>query len=68
MNQRKPIATDTIEAVAAEFAGQPVDGERAVSYRDLMEPIYQSFETLRGLPLKDVEPAVVFTPVTKDDT
>ena len=68
MSTRKTIERSTVEAVAAEFAGQPLDPERAEAYLDFAEPIYQMFEGLRGLPLKDVEPAVIFRPVERDES
>lgn len=66
MSKRKSVTRDTIEAVAAQYAGQPLDAARAEAYVGYAEPIYQMFEGLRALPLKDVEPGVVFQPVEVD--
>lgn len=69
MGERRPIKADTIAAVAAENAGHPLDKARAAAYAEAFEPILQQLEALRRLPLKDVEPAVIFQPVevAKDD-
>ena len=66
-NKRESIRADTIQAVAAEYAGQPIDAERAESYRAYLEPICALFSSLRKLPLKDIEPGVIFRPVRRDD-
>ena len=66
-NKREPISADTMQAVAAEYAGQPIDDARAKTYLGYMEPICEMFSGLRKLPLKDLEPAVIFRPVTIDE-
>ncbi len=66
-NKRESIRADTIQAVAAEYAGQPIDKERAEAYRAYLEPICELFSSLRKLPLKDIEPGVIFRPVRRDD-
>ncbi|HJP34636.1 MAG: hypothetical protein QF609_13005 [Gammaproteobacteria bacterium] len=63
MSKRESVTSDTIQAVAAQYAGQGLDPTRAEAYLAYAEPIYQMFEGLRALPLKDVEPAIVFQPV-----
>lgn len=69
MGKRKPITTETVTAVAAENAGHPLEAARAQAYAAAFEPILQQLEILRDLPLKDVEPAVIFRPqeVERDD-
>ncbi len=62
MAKRQPVSATTIAAVAAEFAGHPLEAERAAAYAAAYEPILRAFEQLRRLPLKNVEPACVFTP------
>lgn len=63
MGERKPITAETVAAVARENAGHPLESERAAAYAAALEPILGMMEQLRALPLKDVEPAPVFTPV-----
>jgi len=63
MSKRKPITADTLQAVSAQYAGQALNLERATTYLAYAEPVYQMFEGLRALPLKDVEPAIVFRPI-----
>ena len=65
-SKRDPIRAATLQAVAAEYAGQPIDDERAKAYLDYMEPICEMISGLRKLPLKDIEPAVIFRPVMTD--
>jgi hypothetical protein len=63
MGRRKPITPATVAAIAAENAGHPLEPGRAAAYAAALEPILQQMQVLRALPLKDVEPAVVFRPV-----
>ncbi len=65
--QRNPIRAETLQAVAAEYAGQPINADQAKLYLEYMEPICEMFSGLRKLPLKDVEPAVIFRPVVTDE-
>tara|TARA_R110002096_G_scaffold5175_3_gene24192 strand:- start:4748 stop:4960 length:213 start_codon:yes stop_codon:yes gene_type:complete len=62
MNKREPVTATTVAAVAAQNAGHPLAADRAARYAQSLEPILQMVAGLRGLPLKDVEPAVVFRP------
>jgi hypothetical protein len=66
MSERKPVTSDTLAAVAEQIAGQPLDPDRAAAYADFAEPIYTMFEGLRALPLKNIEPAIVFHPIEDD--
>jgi Asp-tRNA(Asn)/Glu-tRNA(Gln) amidotransferase C subunit len=63
MGERRPITAETVAAVARENAGHPLEPERAAAYAEALEPILGMMQQLRALPLKDVEPAPVFTPV-----
>jgi hypothetical protein len=69
MGKRTAITAETVAAVAAQNAGHPLEEGRAQGYAQALEPILRQLEVLRGLPLKDVEPAVVFRPieVARDD-
>ncbi|TDI57374.1 MAG: hypothetical protein E2O93_04825 [Alphaproteobacteria bacterium] len=62
MAERRKITAATVSAVAAEIAGHPLDDDRASAYADIYESILQAMDQLRKLPLKDIEPAVVFCP------
>lgn len=62
MGKRRAITAETVAAVAAENAGHPIDKDRASGYAAALDPILQMMEQLRALPLKDVEPALVFRP------
>ncbi len=65
MNARSPITPKTLQSVAAELAGQPVSAEKAAAHAEIFENIMQMIESLRGLPIKDIEPAVIFRPVER---
>lgn len=65
MNSRKPITPQTLQSVAAELAGQPVSDEKAAMHAEIFENIMQMIASLRDLPIKDVEPAVIFRPVER---
>ncbi len=69
MGKRSQLTAETVSAVAAQNAGHPLTAERAEGYATVMDGILQQLETIRALPLKDVEPAVVFQPVeaARDD-
>lgn len=63
MGKREPITPETVAAVAAQNAGHPLEPERAAAYAAAFEPVLEQIAGLRKLPLKDIEPAVVFAPV-----
>ena len=63
MGKREPITPATVAAVAAQNAGHPLDPDRAAAYAAALEPLLEQIAGLRRLPLKEVEPAVVFAPV-----
>ena len=65
MNARSPITPETLQSVSAQLAGQPIDSEKAAAHAEIFEGIMQMIETLRELPIKDVEPAVIFHPVER---
>ena len=67
MSARSPLTPNGVQAVAAELAGQPVDSEKATAHAEVFENIMQMSETLRDLPIKDVEPAVVYRPVERGE-
>ncbi len=62
MSSRKPVTAETIEAVASQFAGAPVDADRAKAHAEAWEPLLNMIATLRSLPIKDVEPPLLFSP------
>ncbi|HCU89424.1 MAG TPA: hypothetical protein DGR97_05760 [Gammaproteobacteria bacterium] len=66
-SKRTPIRAETIQAVATEYIGQPISAARARSYLNHMEPIWEMFSSLRDLPLREVEPAIIFRPTTKNE-
>jgi Asp-tRNA(Asn)/Glu-tRNA(Gln) amidotransferase C subunit len=65
MSKRSPITPKTLQSVAAELAGQPISAEKAAAHAEMFENIMQMIASLRDLPIKDVEPAVIFRPVER---
>ena len=65
MKARSPITPQTLQSVASELAGQPVSSEKAAAHAEIFENIMQMIESLRGLPIKNVEPAVIYRPVER---
>ncbi len=62
MSNRRPLSADTVASVSAEIAGNPLSPERAAARAEGMEPILQLIDGLRTVPLKEVEPAMIFRP------
>ncbi|MFP6688328.1 MAG: hypothetical protein VCD31_03265 [Alphaproteobacteria bacterium] len=65
MSARDPVTPNTLKSVAAELAGQHISAEKAAAHAEMFENIMQMIESLRKLPIKDVEPAVIFRPVER---
>ena len=65
MSTRSPITPKTLQSVAAELAGHPISAEKAAARAEIFENIMQMIASLRDLPIKDVEPAVIFRPVER---
>ena len=65
MSTRSPITPKTLQSVAAELAGHPISAEKAAAHAEIFENIMQMIASLRALPLKNVEPAVIFRPVER---
>jgi len=63
MSKRETITAATVAAVARQYAGHPLDEARAAAYAAALEPLLAQIAGLRGLPLKDVEPAPIFRPL-----
>ncbi|MGR8950593.1 MAG: hypothetical protein ACU84Q_21330 [Gammaproteobacteria bacterium] len=67
MKRRTEMDAATISGVASRNAGHPLENERAERYTETMETLLQMMDSLRALPLKDIEPAIVFSPGSKDN-
>ena len=62
MTPRAPITPDTIQATAAEVVGQPVTPTVAAEQAAAFEPLMALIASLRALPLKELEPPVLYRP------
>ncbi|MEO1511533.1 MAG: hypothetical protein AAFU70_05625 [Planctomycetota bacterium] len=67
MSNRRPLSSETVRAVSAENAGNPLSAERAAAAAEGMEPILQLLDGLRAMQIKTVEPAMVFRPLRRGD-
>ncbi|MEO1194356.1 MAG: hypothetical protein AAFY02_21595 [Pseudomonadota bacterium] len=63
MSKRKPVTAETVAAVAADSAGHRLPPARVAAMTEMVEMVAQQMVTLRQLPLKDCEPAVMFRPI-----
>jgi hypothetical protein len=59
---REPVTPETIEAVATRLADVPVSPDKARAYAITVEALTSAIATLRSLPLKEIEPAVIYAP------
>ncbi len=62
MSSRAPITAETIRSAAAQLVGRPVTPAVAAEHAASFEPLMEMIAGLRGLPLKEVEPPVVYRP------
>ena len=62
---RKTIRPETMRAVADEMADINLRGDELEARTAVMEALTESIAALRTLPLRDIEPAVVFQPVER---
>lgn len=65
MSARSPITPETLQSVASELVGEPLSSERAAAHAEAFQGIMQMIESLRSLPIKNLEPAVIFRPVER---
>ncbi len=65
MTTKSPISPETLQSISSELAGQPISSEKAAVHAEIFENIMQMIESLRQLPIKDVEPAVTFRPIER---
>jgi len=62
MESRRPLTPQTVEAIAAQLADFPLNPAVVEQYAASLEPLIQMIESLRNLPLKEIEPVLVFYP------
>jgi len=64
-SERKTIQTTTMRAVADEMADVKMRADELESHTAVMESLTAGIASLRDLPLRDVEPGVIFEPVER---
>lgn len=63
MTNRKPVARQTLAGIATELADIPVSDKALEGHLSALTPLMEEIDRLRALPLKDVEPALVYAPI-----
>jgi hypothetical protein len=63
MTRRHEIRTSTVQAVADDYVGRPLDAATAAAFAQFLEASQRQLEALRQLQMKGSEPAMVFRPV-----
>jgi len=66
MAARDELKVETLRALAAEIAGETYGPDQIATHQTVMTGVLDAIDKLRALPLKEVEPAVVFQPVRRD--
>ena len=59
---RQPITSDLLQAMGSQLNGVPTSAEKAEVQAAALEGLMAVIAELRGLPLKDTEPAVIYAP------
>ncbi|TAM87416.1 MAG: hypothetical protein EPN41_07680 [Candidimonas sp.] len=62
MHRRTRVSAETLKRVSEQLAGIPVTSTLAEAHVDAIEALMRGVDDLRRLPLKELEPAVMFTP------
>jgi len=60
MEKHSAITSSTLENFASQIAGLPITPDVAKGHAEALEPIMEAIATLRDLPLKKIEPALIF--------
>ncbi|MBR72666.1 MAG: hypothetical protein CMM30_06980 [Rhodospirillaceae bacterium] len=60
---RKIISKETITGIADELADFSLNRDEIDSRSAVMEGILENITSLRDLPLKDIEPALLYKPI-----
>jgi len=59
---RKAITSELLQAMASQLNDVPASAEKAKDHAAAFEGLMTMIASLRRLPLKDIEPAVVHAP------
>ena len=62
MEKRSAITPSTLESFASQIAGLRITQDVAKGHAEALEPIMEAIASLRDLPLKEIEPALIFAP------
>ena len=60
---RKPVSQQTIQSISDEIADLPVSSEAIQDHLPALTDLLEGIDQLRSLPIKEIEPALVFTPI-----
>ena len=59
---RQPVTSDLIQAMASQLNDVPASAEKAKAHAAAFDGLMTMIAGLRTLPLKDIEPAVIYAP------
>lgn len=59
---RKPITSDLLQAMASQLNDVPASVEKAKAHAAAFDGLMTMIAELRTLPLKNIEPAVIYAP------
>lgn len=64
-SKRAPVSPELIKRMNNELVEMPISGEKAAVHAQILEAILGQTKGLRKLPIKDIEPAPVFSLLDK---
>ena len=60
---RKLASKQTIKSISDEIADLPVSPEAIHEHLAVLNALLEGIDQLRALPIKEIEPAIVFAPI-----
>ena len=60
---RKLVTQQTIKAISDEVADLPISPDRIEDHLSALISLLEGIDQLRALPLKEIEPAMIFYPI-----
>tara|TARA_Y100001970_G_C14256363_1_gene875779 strand:- start:7308 stop:7529 length:222 start_codon:yes stop_codon:yes gene_type:complete len=64
--KRDDISDKAISVIASQIANIKIKENELTVRAEVMENLTESIAALRNLPLKDVEPAIIFRPILSE--
>jgi len=64
--KRDHISDKAISVIASQVANIKIEENELAVRAEVMENLTESITALRNLPLKDIEPAIIFRPILSE--